>query len=319
MEGATAVKSVIAALDFLESRVRELSLDAILISRGGGSEQSLSVFNDLELNRRICNASLPILTAIGHEKDLTAIEICSHYTPTPSTPSGLGKFLQARYLSLREELNTKSRELIRYFSNFHSRQMAAIRLSLVNLRNHFKFQIKFLKQHLKEIINRLEKSVVLRVKIQENQIRNFFRHYREKFKQTIKIQHRKTREFCQSLLSKTKILQFQKFSDTARVSRKLDFNKLHQGSNKQRLELEKISRRIIESNVRKFKTSRNNLTSRIELIKANDPQRILKKGFSLTLDEREAVIKSLARFKQSPYKRLKFFDGDVEITEKGER
>lgn len=318
MEGANAAKSVMAALDLLESRAGELSLDAILIARGGGSEQSLSVFNDLELNQRVCKASLPILTAIGHEKDLTAIEICSHFTPSPSTPSGLGKFLQTRYLSLRDELNSKLRDLIKHFTRFHSRQTETIRLSLVNLNNHINFQIKFLRQHLRERINRLERSVILKVKIQENQITHFFARNREKFRQTIKNHARKSLELVHGILSRIPVQQRHKAADTVRVCRKLDLNKLLLGTMKKQQELKKMVQSIISSNTRKLQNSHKELHACIELVNASNPQRILKKGFTLTMDEQEAVIKTLEEFKKSAYKKLKFFDGTVEIIEKGE-
>ncbi|UCH98358.1 MAG: hypothetical protein JSV88_16360, partial [Candidatus Aminicenantes bacterium] len=70
MEGAHAVDSIIQAITFLESSPG-IELDAIIIARGGGSEQSLAVFNDLRLCRKVCHTPIPILTAIGHEKDIT--------------------------------------------------------------------------------------------------------------------------------------------------------------------------------------------------------------------------------------------------------
>jgi len=103
MEGDNGVKSIVRAIEYFENS--ENSPDLIVIARGGGSEQSLSMFNDYDLCRKVCRSDLPILTAIGHEKDLSAIELCSYLTPSPATPSGIGKYFYDRYSSLEENLS----------------------------------------------------------------------------------------------------------------------------------------------------------------------------------------------------------------------
>jgi len=103
MEGALAVPSIVTAIRRL-SRLKE-PLDLIVLARGGGSEQSLAVFNDVRICREICLAPVPILAAIGHEKDISAAELCAHIMPSPSTPSGAGKFLAQRYQLLLDSLH----------------------------------------------------------------------------------------------------------------------------------------------------------------------------------------------------------------------
>jgi len=126
MEGAHAVDSLVAAIDYLENRAG-LKLDALLITRGGGSEQSLAVFNDYRICRRVCDCRIPVLTAIGHEKDVSAVEICSHLTPAPSTPTGLGKYLQERFINLRLALADQIQALIHYFTQVRQREIEKLR------------------------------------------------------------------------------------------------------------------------------------------------------------------------------------------------
>jgi len=107
------------------------------------------------------------------------------------------------------------------------------------------------------------------------------------------------------------------YSNNIKTCLRLDFTRILTNSKKSQLDLKKRTQQLISYNLRKLKTADKDLNSLIELVNANDPQRILKKGFTLTIDEQEAVIKSLKQFKQSSYKKLKFFDGAVDITETG--
>jgi len=105
MEGERAVEAVCRALDRLEHHPQPPQV--ILLTRGGGSEHALAVFNHPDICRRVARCTIPVLTAIGHEKDHSAVEFCSHLTPTPSTPSGLGAWLGRTFTALFEELEQK--------------------------------------------------------------------------------------------------------------------------------------------------------------------------------------------------------------------
>lgn len=50
---------------------RRKDIDVIILSRGGGSYEDLSCFNDLELAYAIRNSKIPVVTGVGHEVDFT--------------------------------------------------------------------------------------------------------------------------------------------------------------------------------------------------------------------------------------------------------
>lgn len=59
--------------------------DAIVIIRGGGAVNDLAWLNDYALARFICEAEVPVLTGIGHERDSTVLdEVARHSFDTPS-------------------------------------------------------------------------------------------------------------------------------------------------------------------------------------------------------------------------------------------
>lgn len=67
MQGDGAPASIIAALDRIKNE--GVDYDSILILRGGGSVLDLACFDDYELCEAIARFPLPVLTAIGHDRD----------------------------------------------------------------------------------------------------------------------------------------------------------------------------------------------------------------------------------------------------------
>ncbi|MBO4434640.1 MAG: exodeoxyribonuclease VII large subunit [Bacteroidales bacterium] len=66
MQGADAPESIARALQ----EASEKNFDAILILRGGGSELDLACFDDEDLSIAIATCPVPVVTAIGHDKDV---------------------------------------------------------------------------------------------------------------------------------------------------------------------------------------------------------------------------------------------------------
>ena len=71
-----------SAVDYFD---RSGLVDVVIIGRGGGSLEDLWAFNDENLARRIYSASVPIISAVGHETDFTICDFVSDFrAPTPS-------------------------------------------------------------------------------------------------------------------------------------------------------------------------------------------------------------------------------------------
>jgi exodeoxyribonuclease VII large subunit len=74
VQGFGAADSVMRAIAALE-RVR--GVDVIIVGRGGGSSEDLMAWNDEALVRMIASCSVPIVSAVGHEVDVTLADFAA--------------------------------------------------------------------------------------------------------------------------------------------------------------------------------------------------------------------------------------------------
>ena len=98
VQGKDAPSSLIQAL----RQAVKWQPDAIVVVRGGGAALDLDAFNDLELSRFISNVDVPVLTGIGHETDLSVVDLVAHQHF--KTPTAVADFLVDRLLNERSQL-----------------------------------------------------------------------------------------------------------------------------------------------------------------------------------------------------------------------
>ncbi len=106
MQGAETSGSVTRALVSLTG----LScLDAVVITRGGGSATDLAWFNDESIARTIAQLPFPVISGIGHETDMTLPDFAAH--TRAKTPTHAGMILVDRVASFCDSLDNEIRKL----------------------------------------------------------------------------------------------------------------------------------------------------------------------------------------------------------------
>jgi len=89
MQGRETESGIINALDRIAAHIDKF--DVAVIIRGGGSQTDLSWFDNYNIAYYITQFPLPVITGIGHEKDLSVTDIVAHRSL--KTPTAVADFL----------------------------------------------------------------------------------------------------------------------------------------------------------------------------------------------------------------------------------
>ena len=105
VQGDGAKESIIAGIQMLEQK----QVDVMIVGRGGGSIEDLWAFNEEEVARAVFECSVPIISAVGHETDMTIIDyVADLRAPTPSAAAELAVF---EYHAFADQLLESERRL----------------------------------------------------------------------------------------------------------------------------------------------------------------------------------------------------------------
>lgn len=168
VQGQGSAESVAKGISILD----KLGLDTIIVGRGGGSIEDLWAFNEELVARAIYQCRTPIISAVGHETDVTIADFVSDLrAPTPSAAAELAvNDYQVFQGAMREYKRKLTRELQQKLSQYRSR---ANQLKLRLFYGSPAYQIRQKRQYLIEVEQKLGTRMNQRIKEKRHKLELF--------------------------------------------------------------------------------------------------------------------------------------------------
>ena len=112
VQGEGAVEEVCRGIDYFS---RSGWADVVIVGRGGGSLEDLWTFNEEAVARAIAGCAVPVISAVGHESDVTIADFVADLrAPTPSAAAELVVGTRQAVDERIDGALAKLRQLLRY-------------------------------------------------------------------------------------------------------------------------------------------------------------------------------------------------------------
>lgn len=166
VQGEGAAEEIAGAIVELN---RTLDIDVIIVGRGGGSLEDLWAFNEEIVARSIYNSRIPIISAVGHEIDITIADLVADRRAL--TPSEAGELVIPRKDLL---LNILEKLKARLFQSLQTKLQLS-KEKLTRIANSYAMKQPFdklrrLQQRLDEFVQRLNINVTHTLKTEREKL-----------------------------------------------------------------------------------------------------------------------------------------------------
>jgi exodeoxyribonuclease VII large subunit len=163
VQGETAAQEIASMIRFLNRCQQEgsLKLDALIVGRGGGSLEDLWAFNEEVVADAIFASDIPVISAVGHEIDLTISDLVADYRAL--TPTQAASAITPDQKEITQGLS----DLAKRLQEALSRQIEFARQKLEHFASHRAFQmplerIRDQERKLDDLSDRFKRAITLR-------------------------------------------------------------------------------------------------------------------------------------------------------------
>ena len=157
----TAVQGKDAATEIaqmIELANQRQEVDVLIVGRGGGSLEDLWCFNEEMVARAIFHSHLPVISAVGHETDVTIADFVADVRAP--TPSAAAELVSRNQTELLQQLQyCRQRLEIALDRLFAEKQQKLRHLSLRLHNQHPQAQLRIQQQLITQLSHRLQQSL----------------------------------------------------------------------------------------------------------------------------------------------------------------
>ncbi len=143
VEGQAAIVDLLSSI----KRLKKEEIEVLVIMRGGGSLESMLAFNNELLVREIIDFPVPVIAAIGHDKDVPLMALAADYAV--STPSIAAISLNKSWEQAESLLKEYERSVIDSYENILKNAYSLLKNSWKRFIFGFNSLLSIIKQQLK--------------------------------------------------------------------------------------------------------------------------------------------------------------------------
>ncbi len=316
VQGDGAAEEIASAIRLLNTWVEELGgIDVIITGRGGGALEDLWAFNEEVVARAIAASRIPIVSAVGHEVDVSISDLVADLRAP--TPTAAAELITPSAAELAEILGRQAARAERALR--HTLQLAAAHLDHILARDSLARPTLRLRQR-GQLIDELEQRLRLGLLEGSRRARELLNAAEvgllrfasgRRFSEAARGLERRVHQLWR--LSGASLLAAQRWLNqlAARLDRASPRWSLARLADR----LESFRARAGVAAQLSLSHSRTLLAARLQAVTACDPERILRRGYSITRDARtREVIRSVRQVRENLRVVTQLADGEFRST-----
>ena len=306
VQGVGAKEQIAKAIETLNNLPENTRPEVIIVARGGGSMEDLWAFNEEIVVRAVAASDIPVISAVGHETDITLCDYAADLrAPTPTAAAELAlpvkRELQEKLINIKSRLQQSAVGEVRALR----KHVMLFRMALPDPQSHLA-QAQFKLEDMRNNINRVihininttcSKFTIKKQFFNSKNIRNYFDYKIGRYGQL------STRFFARKeLIGETRSLLDKKHHSMQQsLYRKYERNLQSLRYMDTRLDCNNILRK-------KLSSMNEQLIEKEKLLKSYSPLGPLERGYVIVQDAAGMVVRHAQQIAEGEIT-LKFDDG----------
>lgn len=145
VEGQLAVEDLLASIRTFKNR----QIDVLVVMRGGGSLEAMMAFNNETIVREIANFPVPVIAAIGHDKDVPLAAMAAD--AMTSTPTAAANLLTQSWQEIFKALDRYEMAIMGTYKNWIAQSNAKLQQHIGILAN-FRYILENINRRLESVM-----------------------------------------------------------------------------------------------------------------------------------------------------------------------
>ncbi|BBB32450.1 exodeoxyribonuclease VII large subunit [Thermotomaculum hydrothermale] len=334
VQGEDAPATIIEGIKRL-NKIDEV--EAIVITRGGGSEEDLRCFYDENLVRAIFNSKKPVISAIGHERDVVFTDRVADLRK--ATPTDAGKFFAESYKKTFQNfkkltvlLERKMRMWVERNPDEEKIRAFVLRLkslseSVINSRQqHIDYLNEKLLREIEQVLNDTEQMVkTLSIKIHPRTLlSNFETRVERLFNLEFSLENRleKIIERKHAKLTENKNKLKVNINENFRLTEnrvkalrhRLNPFVFIKDTEKKKEKVEYLKKSLYSNSLAKLKDKEGLIKMFSEKLNDLSPLNVVSRGYAIVKDKEGNILKSANKVNKGDFIEVNLKDGSLDCT-----